>query len=169
MSKQPDGQYKTPAKVLASARAAVFAANSAKRSLQPHEFTPGETIALPEIPTDSEDSDSDSDDNAANKRRDDDDGNFQPSWVQSPALHDILTQQQLVDPETVFGPIAPLKMDELFHPNGKSKKKYDFKDRTSSVNWATSGDLLTEEEKRRDREARERLIREGGWTFQLGR
>lgn len=113
----------------------------------PH-YPPGENIALPEIATDSEDEGSETEFSA-------------PSWVNSPALRELLAQQQLVDPEHVFGPIAPLQMEEVFKNKDRHKR---FRDRTSSANWS-GADRLTEEERRRDREGRERLMREGGWTF----
>lgn len=112
----------------------------------PHFPTP----ELPEIATDSEDEDSDSEAN-----------NFQaPSWVNSPALRDLLTQQQLVDPLEVFGPIPPLQMEEIFKNKDRHKR---FRERTSSAHWTT--DKLTEEERKKDREGRERLMRDGGWTY----
>ncbi|KAL0254440.1 hypothetical protein SLS55_009915 [Diplodia seriata] len=112
----------------------------------PHFPTP----ELPEIATDSEDEDSDSE--AAN---------FQaPSWVNSPALRELLTQQQLVDPMEVFGPIAPLQMEEIFKNKDRHKR---FRERTSSAYWAK--DKLTEEERKKDMEGREKLMRDGGWTY----
>ena len=56
----------------------------------PH-YPPSESIALPDIATDSEDEDSDNEFQA-------------PNWVNSPALRELLSQQQLVDPEAIFGP-----------------------------------------------------------------
>jgi hypothetical protein len=107
----------------------------------------GDNISLPEIASDSED----------------DEDEFQaPDWVNSPALRELLTQQQLVDPEAIFGPIAPLRMEEVFKNKDRHKK---FRDRTSSANWSGQ-DRLTEEERQKDREAREKMMRDGGWTFQ---
>ncbi|KAK8159798.1 hypothetical protein IWX90DRAFT_516281 [Phyllosticta citrichinensis] len=123
------------------------------KTASPHFPTP----ELPEIATDSEDSDSDSENGngaAAGFRA--------PSWVNSPALRDLLTQQQLVDPMEVFGPIAPLQMEEIFKNKERHKR---FRDRTSSANWSGS-DRLTEDERRRDREARERMMKDGGWTYE---
>lgn len=118
----------------------------------------GDTIQLPEIATDSEDEDSDSDADNTGFRA--------PSWVASPALRDLLTQQQLVDPETVFGPIGELKMDEVFR-NGKNQDRLKkFRDRGSSAAWVESGDAVTSAEKRRDMEMRERVVREGGWRYE---
>lgn len=122
----------------------LFPASHQKSS--PH-YPNGENISLPEIATDSEDEDSENEFVA-------------PSWVNSPALRELLTQQQLVDPETVFGPIAPLQMEEIFKNKDRHKR---FRDRTSSALW--SNDKLTEEEKKKDREGRERVMREGGWVY----
>jgi hypothetical protein len=107
----------------------------------------GEDIKLPDIMTDSEDEDSENEFE-------------QPSWVNTPNLRSMLEQQQLVDPEQIFGPIAPLNMEQVF-PNKERHKR--FRDRTSSAYWAN--DELTEEERRKEREARERLVREGAWTY----
>ncbi|KAF1992595.1 hypothetical protein K402DRAFT_388240 [Aulographum hederae CBS 113979] len=134
------GQHKTPGR-----QAPAHAAKSS-----PH-YQPGETIALPEIATDSEDEDSDNEFAA-------------PDWVNSPALREQLSQQQLVDPQDIFGPIPPLQMEEIFKNKERQKK---FRDRTSSANW-NGADRLTEEERKRDREGRERMMKEGGWTFQNG-
>ena len=114
-------------------------------------FPNGDNISLPEIATDSEDEDSD-------------DAFEAPGWTNSPELRQLLEQQQLVDPMRVFGPIAPLSMDEVFKGVGKDRLKR-FRDRTSSANWA-GADRLTEEERRKDREARERLEKDGGWTYE---
>jgi hypothetical protein len=118
---------------------------SAARS-SPH-YPNGENISLPEIMTDSEDEDSDNEFNP-------------PSWANSPALRDLLSQQQLMDPEKIFGPIAPLHMEQVF-PNKERHKR--FRDRTSSAYWAN--DQLTEEDKKKDKEARERLAQVGAWQY----
>ncbi|KAF2830749.1 hypothetical protein CC86DRAFT_463992 [Ophiobolus disseminans] len=111
------------------------------------QYPNGDDIKLPEIMTDSEDEDS---------------GNEfeQPSWVNTPNLREMLTSQQLMDPEQIFGPIAPLNMEAVF-PNKERHKR--FRERTSSAFWAN--DQVTEEEKRKEREARERLVRDGAWTY----
>lgn len=157
------GVFKTPARPAPSA----FAQQSKARSSPA--YPNGDNIALPEIHTDSEDEPSSDDDSdserpsAANAA-----GGFRaPSWVASPALRDLLTQQQLVDPESVFGPIAALNMDDVFR--GGDKKHQDrirrYRDRGESALWTESGDAVTSAEKRKDREARERVARDGGWTF----
>jgi len=140
-------KYKTPARP-------AHASKSAKSSPM---YPKGDNIQLPEIQTDSEDEDSE----------DEETGGFRaPSWVASPALRDLLTQQQLVDPETVFGPIGELKMDEVFK-NGKNQDRLKrFRDRGSSAAWVETGDAVTSAEKRRDMEMREKVVREGGWRYE---
>jgi hypothetical protein len=133
--------FKTPNRAMQGPGQQSTAAKSS-----PH-YPPSEQIQLPDIATDSED---------------DDENEFTaPSWTDSPALRELLSQQQLVDPQSVFGPIAPLHMEEIFKNKERHKR---FRDRTSSANWA-GADRLTEDERRRDKEARERLMRDGGWTF----
>ncbi|KAF4554340.1 Inner centromere protein-related protein pic1-like protein [Elsinoe fawcettii] len=149
------GTFKTPL------RPALLPSNKTKSSPA---YPNGDAIALPEINTDSED-ESDSDTSPATKNAT---ASFRaPSWVASPALRDLLTQQQLVDPESVFGPIATLNMDEVF--KGGSSKNQErmrrYRERGESAMWVESGDQVTSAEKRRDREARERVVREGGWRF----
>jgi Inner centromere protein, ARK binding region len=123
----------------------------------PH-YTPGETIALPEIPTDSEDSADDSSDEAAA-------GSFPvPSWASPTTLTNQLIAQESIDGDAVFGPIAPLRMEEIFAKGNKDRLKR-FRERTSSANWALSGDGLTVEEVRADREMRERMRVQGGWRY----
>lgn len=118
----------------------------------------GENIALPEILTDSEDeSDSEAEDNTGGFRA--------PSWVASPALRDLLTQQQLVDPESVFGPIAPLQMDDVFRNGKNAERLKKFRDRGSSARWVETGDAVTAEEKKKDQDARAKMFRDGGWSF----
>jgi hypothetical protein len=46
-------------------------------------------------------------------------------------------------------------------PNKERHKR--FRERTSSAFWAN--DQVTDEEKRKEREARERLVRDGAWTY----
>ncbi|WEW62009.1 hypothetical protein PRK78_007509 [Emydomyces testavorans] len=110
----------------------------------------GENIKLPEIPTDSEDEDSDAEPYHV------------PEWAKEENLRNILIEQEGKDGEMVFGPTAPLHMEEIFKDNKDRLRK--FRDRTSSANWAGT-DALTMEEIRWDMEQRERLKREGGWTF----
>jgi hypothetical protein len=115
------------------------------------QYPPSESIVLPEINTDSEDDDSDGE------------GFQAPDWTRTPQLRELLEKQQLVDPEAIFGPIAPLHMEEVFNRGSKERLK-KFRERTSSANW-NGADRLTEEERRKDRQARERLMKDGGWDF----
>ncbi|KIV95014.1 hypothetical protein PV10_02722 [Exophiala mesophila] len=118
------------------------------------QYVNGEAIHLPEIPTDSEDEDSDDDGNAFPI----------PDWATPGHLTEQLIRQEAMDGDAVFGPIGPLKMEEIFAKGNKERLKR-LRDRTSSANWAMSGDGLTLEEVRADREQRERMRREGGWRY----
>lgn len=122
----------------------------------PSQFPAGDTIELPTIYSDAGSSDSDDDGSDGNSK-----SFVPPDWANSPVLRDLLRQQQLVDPLQVFGPIAPLVMEEVF--KGNKERQAKFRARTSSAVWTR--DQLTAEEVRRDREARERMDREGGWSF----
>jgi hypothetical protein len=121
------------------------------------QYQNGESIHLPEIPTDSEDDDSDAEPN----------GFPVPDWATPGHLTDQLLQQETLDGDAVFGPIAPLKMEEIFAKGNKERLKR-MRDRTSSANWAMSGDGLTLEEVRHDREMRERMRQDGGWRYGNG-
>ncbi|CAG8955341.1 hypothetical protein HYFRA_00011325 [Hymenoscyphus fraxineus] len=140
--------YKTP---IRPATAKSSAKSVVKSSPQ---YQNGETIDLPEINTDSEDDD-------------DEDGDDKPAfkgaaWIESPALRQQLTEQENRDPTDIFGPPAPINMEEVFN---KSKDKFPkFRDRTSSANWGGI-DRLTEDEIRRDLLARQQIQRAGGWDF----
>jgi hypothetical protein len=121
---------------------------SAKSS--PH-YPNGDHINLPEIPTDSEDEYSDNEQIRV------------PAWAQQEELEITLgDQERRMDPDLVFGPIAELRMEELFSGGSKSRKQ--FRDRTSSANWA-GPDGLTRDEILKDIAERERLRRNGGWTY----
>ena len=132
------------------------APKSAKSTPQ---YPQGDNIELPDIATDSEDEEDD----------DDEPGGFRaPSWTASPALRALLTEQQLLDPEAVFGPIGELKMEEVFK-NGKNQDRLKrFRERGSSAMWVETGDAVTSAEKRRDMELRERVVRDGGWRYEPG-
>ncbi|RMD44369.1 hypothetical protein DV735_g703, partial [Chaetothyriales sp. CBS 134920] len=123
------------------------------------QYPHGEQISLPEIPTDSEDEDSD------------DEGNNNafsiPDWATPGHLSEQLMRQEGMDGDSVFGPIAPLKMEEIFAKGNKERLRR-LRDRTSSANWTMSGDGLTLEEVRADREQRERMRVQGGWQYGIG-
>nr|POE63015.1 inner centromere protein-related protein pic1 [Quercus suber] len=145
-------KFKTPARPAQAPRPPPKSARSSPM------YPNGDAIQLPEIQTDSEDEDSEDEAGGGGFRA--------PSWVESPALKDLLTQQQLLDPEKVFGPIPELRMEEVFK-NGKNPERLKrFRERGSSAMWVESGDAVTSAEKRRDMEGRERVVREGGWRFE---
>lgn len=132
--------------------AAKSAAKSATRSSP--RFQNGENIELPEIETDEDEDD-----------EDDHKGLGVASWADTPELRRELMKQETVDPLQVFGPPAPLKLEEVF----KNKDRWaKFRARTSSANW-NGNDRLTEDEIRKDLAARERMRRDGGWSYQLGK
>ena len=146
--------HKTPARP-AGAAGAKSAAKSAQRSSP--RFQNGDAIELPEIQTDEEDSDSD-DGGAA--------GSNIAAWADSPDLRRALVRQETMDPSHIFGPPAPLVMEEVF---SKSKDRWHkFRARTSSANWSGS-DRLTEDDIRKDMAARDRMRREGGWSYEMSR
>ena len=131
----------------------------AKHAMQPPPtkssplYPNGENIYLDDILTDSEEEDSE--DEREKKAN-------QPDWARTPNLFAALAEQESKDPDQVFGPIAPLVMEEIF----KDKKRHHrFRSRTSSANWF-GGDRLTEEDIKNDKVARERLTKAGGWTYQ---
>ena len=149
-SSQANSQsHKTPARPGAPANGGKSAGKSAARSSP--RYQNGENIELPEINTDSEDDDSDADEG------------FVPlAWANSPALRTQLAVQETIDPSEVFGQPGALNMEEVFP---KSKDRFHkFRARTSSANWSGQ-DRLTEDEIRKDLEARDRVRRQGGWTY----
>lgn len=143
--------YKTPARP-----GQFYAAKSAAKSVSrpSPQFQNGESIELPEIQTDDED-------------EEDDGGNFPDvDWVNSPALRGALMRQETIDPMQIFGAPGPLNMEEVFN---KTKDRWQkFRARTSSANWS-GFDRLTEEDIRKDMAAREKLRREGGWSYEMSR
>ncbi len=118
---------------------------ASKKEMQPHVGThkhgqrldpeppvASETIELPE--PNSEYSDSE-DENRAPK--------FDaPGWTQSPELRAALESQSRVNPDDIFGPVRPLRMEDIFR-NRTSR----FRARTSSANWSGPDGLRQEEER----------------------
>ncbi|KOS18262.1 Inner centromere protein-related protein pic1 [Escovopsis weberi] len=147
----PGSSYKTPARI-GSFAAGKSTAKKATRSSP--RFQSGETIELPEIQTDDEDED------------DDAQAMMVAAWADSPDLRRALIRQETLDPSQIFGPPAPLDMEEVFN---KSKDKWHkFRQRTSSANW-NGLDRLTEEDIRKDMAAREKLRRDGGWSYEMSK
>lgn len=127
------------------------AANSSQKApARPSPKYPnGENIALPEIATDSEDEDSDAEMLPV------------PKWAQPKELESLLRQQEGMEVDSIFGPIAPFSLEETFKSDKKIKK---FRERTSSANWSGS-DALTQDEIKRDLSERQRMKLNGGWSF----
>ncbi|KAF4126735.1 Inner centromere protein, ARK binding region [Geosmithia morbida] len=143
--------YKTPARPPA-AHGSKSTAKSAQRSSP--RFQNGESIELPEIDTDDED---------------DEDGGGRgmvAPWVESPELRMALLRQETLDPTDIFGPPRPLNMEEVFSKN--KDRWHKFRARTSSANWS-GFDRLTEEDIQKDMAARDKMRREGGWSFELSK
>ena len=57
-------------------------------------------------------------------------------------------------------------MEEVFKNSKNPDRMKRFRDRGSSAAWYESGDAVTSAEKRKDRELRERVVREGGWRYE---
>lgn len=145
--------HKTPARPAAAA-VAKSAAKSAARSSP--RFQNGENIELPEIQTDDDEEDDEDDESK---------GLGVASWADTPELRRELMRQETLDPLQVFGPPAPLKLEEVF----KNKDRWSkFRARGSSANWGGT-DRLTEEEIRKDMAAREKMRRDGGWSYELSK
>jgi hypothetical protein len=143
--------HKTPARPAGMAGAKSAAKSAARSSPR---FANGDAIELPEIQTDDEDDDDDNGHMAA------------AAWADSPDLRRALSRQETMDPQQIFGPPAPLNMEEVF---SKSKDRWHkFRARTSSANWS-GADRLTEEDIRKDLAAREKMRREGGWSYELSK
>ena len=139
---------KTPARPVPPGKVPKSAARSSPR------FPNGDAIELPEIHTEDED-DSEDDSHIATA-----------PWADSPNLREGLVRQEQMDPMMIFGPPRPINMEEVF---SKSKDRFHkFRARTSSANWSGS-DRLTEEEIRRDLRARDKIRKEGGWSYELSR
>jgi hypothetical protein len=145
--------HKTPARPAGPTANGIKSTGKPSAKSSPR-YQNGDSIDLPEIPTDSEDEDSE--DEAAK--------NFPiPNWANSPALNQGLLIQETMDPVSVFGLPGEIKLEEVFKNTDRHPR---FRARTSSANWSGS-DRLTDEEVRRDLEARDRLRREGGWSYGL--
>ncbi|KAF8517907.1 inner centromere protein [Hysterangium stoloniferum] len=95
-------------------------------------LVPSESIELPDI--NSEYSNSDDEDRPRT---------FDPpDWAQSPDLGRALQSQSQINPDDIFGPVKPLKMEEIF-----KTRTSRFRSRTSSANWAGTDELTSAEEK----------------------
>lgn len=146
--------HKTPARPLAVNGAKSTVKQSANRSSPRFQVQHGEAIELPEIQTDDEDDD------------EDEAGPMVAAWADSPEIRRALMRQETIDPSQIFGPPTALNMEEVF---SKSKDRWHkFRARTSSANWSGQ-DRLTEDDIRKDMAARDKLRREGGWSYEMGK
>lgn len=73
----------------------------------------------------------------------------------------MLRQQDGMETDSIFGPVAPFSLEDTFKSDKKIKK---FRDRTSSANWSGT-DALTQEEIHMDLAERQRFKRNGGWSM----
>lgn len=144
--------HKTPARPMGGAHGKSVAKSAARSSPR---FQNGEQIELPEINTDDED-----------EYSDEEHKEMFASWTDSPALRRALMEQETMDPTRVFGAPAPLNMEEVFSKSKDQWKK--FRSRTSSANWS-GADRLTEDDIRKDLAARDKLRREGGWSYDMSK
>ncbi|TDZ47729.1 Inner centromere protein-related protein pic1 [Colletotrichum trifolii] len=143
--------HKTPARPAGGAAAKTTTIKKSATRSSPR-FQDGDKIELPEIDTDPED-------------EDEADG-FVAAWADSPDLRRALMRQENQDPMKIFGQPPPLNMEEVF--NTSKERWHKFRARTSSANW-NGTDRLTEDEIRKDIAARERLRREGGWSYEMSK
>ncbi|KAF8587277.1 hypothetical protein K439DRAFT_1659112 [Ramaria rubella] len=94
-------------------------------------LVPSESIELPDI--NSEYSNSDDEDRPRT---------FDPpDWAQSPVLGIALQSQSRLNPDDIFGPVRPLRMEEIF-----TTRHSRFRARTSSANWAGTDELTAAEQ-----------------------
>ncbi|KAL5629924.1 hypothetical protein BROUX41_001530 [Berkeleyomyces rouxiae] len=151
----PTNVFKTPGRTALPSNAKSVAKSVSRPSPR---FQNGENIELPEIDTDEDEDEDDEEENARNM-------GVAP-WADSPDLRQALIRQETMDPSLIFGPPVPLNMEEVFSKNKDRWNK--FRARTSSANW-TGADRLTEEDIRKDLAARDRIRRDGGWSYDLSR
>ena len=122
------------------------------QSKQSPNMTSTDHIHLEEPQTDSEEEDSEEE----RKKKQN-----LPEWALTPEIRRALIDQEDIDTDALFGPPVAPNMEEMFKVKDKR-----FRPRTSSANWGGQ-DRLTEDDIRRDLAARERMRRDGGWTYGL--
>ena len=93
---------------------------------------PSEMIELPEPNSEY----SDSEDEGGQRKQE------APIWTQSPELRAALESQSRVNPDDIFGPVRPLRMEDIFRTRTSR-----FRARTSSANWSGPDGLKQEEER----------------------
>jgi hypothetical protein len=100
--------------------------------LNPEPPIASEMIELPEPNSEY----SDSEDESRQRKHD------APEWTQSPELRAALESQSRVNPDDIFGPVRPLRMEDIFRTRTSR-----FRARTSSANWSGPDGLRQEEER----------------------
>lgn len=125
-----EDELSQPSHLLQSQMAARAKAKlDAARKTEP--LVPSESIELPDI--NSEYSDSEDEDRVRT---------FDPpEWAQSPELRQALEIQSTVNPDDIFGPVRPLRMEEIF-----KTRTSRFRARSSSANWTGTDRLTMQEE-----------------------
>jgi hypothetical protein len=127
-----DDEIEQPSQVLQTQMAARAKAQMQAARQQDPSAMPTESIELPDINSEY----SDSEDEERPRTFD------PPNWAQSPELRHALQQQSTVNPDDIFGPIRPLRMEEMFRT-----RQSRFRARTSSANWTGTDGLTIEEER----------------------
>lgn len=120
----------TQSKKISQPQAAVRA-NPQRPNVEP--LIASEMIELPEPNSEY----SDSEDESRQRKKND-----APEWTQSPELRAALESQSRVNPDDIFGPVRPLRMEDIFRTRTSR-----FRARTSSANWSGPDGLRQEEER----------------------
>ena len=141
----PQATYKTPL--------------PSKQTMQPPSksspmFPNGDNIHLEDIHTSEEEEDSEDEREKKSSL---------PEWARTPNLNELLRGQEMKNPDAVFGPIPPANVEEWFTKD--KSRLHKLRSRTSSANWFP--DRVTEDEIRHDVAAREKMSKEGGWSYGL--
>lgn len=94
----------------------------------------GSEYSIPAIPSDDFYTDSDEENEKPQEKQ------HIPDWAKSPQLKAALRAQKRLNPDTIFGDIRPLKVEDIFSGNSLKRLRV----RGSSANW--SKDQLTQQE-----------------------
>jgi Inner centromere protein, ARK binding region len=109
-----------------------MAAHTHPQRLDAEPLVASETIELPEPNSEY----SDSEDEGRQRKQ------GAPEWTQTPELRAALESQSRVNPDDIFGPVRPLRMEDIFRTRTSR-----FRARTSSANWSGPDGLRQEEER----------------------
>jgi hypothetical protein len=125
-----DPEDRQPKKAKQSQSQSVVPAHPERPKTEPP--IPSEMIELPEPNSEY----SDSEDEGGQRKPE------APVWTQSPELRAALESQSKVNPDDIFGPVRPLRMEDIFRTRTSR-----FRARTSSANWSGPDGLKQEEER----------------------